>query len=342
MSGTSLDGMDMALIELKAENGNFIYKVLYATTLPYPEEWILKLKQAPGLSGLELIILHQKYGEYIGEQALGVIQKTGIKPDLIASHGHTVFHRPRAGITLQIGNGAYIAAKTNTTTVSDFRTLDVALGGQGAPLVPIGDKLLFGQFEKCLNLGGFSNISFEINEKRLAFDICPVNIALNHFSGFLGLAFDPEGQNARNGKINPELLSELNKLEYYRQSPPKSLGREWLEQVFLPVTQKHLPDTKDILRTICEHIADQIVPFGNAENTILTTGGGAHNTFLMELLNKRSHNAFYIPNKETVDFKEAIVFAFLGILRTKNLVNCLSSVTGSLKDNCGGIVHFIK
>lgn len=340
MSGTSLDGMDMALIELKAENGDVFYKVLHATTLAYPEEWIEKLKQAPHLNGFELVMLHQKYGQYIGEKAFELINKAGIKPDIIASHGHTVFHRPHLGITLQIGNGANIAAETKIPTVSDFRTLDVALGGQGAPLVPIGDKLLFGHFEKCLNLGGFSNISFD-SDKRIAFDICPVNIALNHFSGYLGLPFDPGGQNARNGKIDFELLNELNKLEYYGQNPPKSLGREWLEQVFLPVTRKSSADTKDLLRTICEHIADQIVPFGNAENTVLTTGGGAHNTFLMELLNNRSKHAFYIPDKETTDFKEAIVFAFLGILRWKNVKNCLSSVTGSSINNYGGIIHLI-
>lgn len=341
MSGTSLDGMDIALIELKAENGEVFYKVLYANTLAYPDEWIQKLKQAPMLSGLELVLLHQQYGQYIGRQAFDVINKAGIKPDIIASHGHTVFHRPHLGITLQIGNGANIAAETKIPTVSDFRTMDVALGGQGAPLVPIGDKLLFGHFEKCLNLGGFSNISFDSDGKRIAFDICPVNIALNHFSGFLGLPFDPGGQNARNGKIDFELLNELNKLEYYKQNPPKSLGREWLEQVFLPVIRKSSADTKDLLRTICEHIADQIVPFGNAENTVLTTGGGAHNTFLMELLNKKSKHAFYIPDKETTDFKEAIVFAFLGILRWKNVKNCLSSVTGSSINNYGGIIHLI-
>jgi len=234
MSGTSLDGMDLAAIEFQLKNGKWRFSIIVAETISYDKGWLKKLQTSPTLSGEELIELHSEYGRFIGLQVNRFIEKTGFKPDLIASHGHTIFHRPEKQFTFQLGNGTAIFTATNITTIADFRTGDVALGGQGAPLVPIGDELLFPEFDYCLNLGGFANISYRQNQKRVAFDICPVNFVLNHFAEKQGLPFDTNGELGRQGKLNSELLEKLNLLPFYKQSSPKSLGREWVENEFFP------------------------------------------------------------------------------------------------------------
>jgi anhydro-N-acetylmuramic acid kinase len=277
---------------------------------------------------------------------------------LIASHGHTVFHRPEKNITLQIGDGAEIAAKTGITTVSDFRRFDVALGGQGAPLVPAGDELLFGHYTFCLNLGGFANISFRESGKRLAFDICPVNIVMNRLAREKGLEFDRGGQLAASGLVDPDLLNKIESLDFYNLDGPRSLGKEWVDEVFMPVLECSRAGVADKLRTVCEHIALQIAAVTKeyrkkeksavtssgtdpaAAGSLLITGGGARNDFLSGLIaEKVSPVTIVIPEEELVDYKEAIIFAFLGLLRLRNEVNCLASVTGASRDNCGGIIH---
>lgn len=340
MSGTSLDGLDLAAAEFWQENGNWNFNIHFAETVSYSHKWREKLKNSPSLSGEKLIELHSEFGRFLGFETLRFIEKTGFSPDLIASHGHTVFHQPENHFTFQVGNGADIAAITKITTVSDFRTGDVALGGQGAPLVPVGDRLLFGDYDFCLNLGGFANISFEENGKRVAFDICPANIVLNYFAEKQGFAFDKDGESGRKGKVNCELIEKLNQLDFYLKNYPKSLGREWVEQVFLTVLNGFEITEADKLRTVYEHFAHQIAETisGKKGERMLVTGGGAFNTFLTELISKQVQVEIVIPSKEIINFKEALVFAFLGVLRVRGRINCLASVTGATHDHSTGII----
>lgn len=339
MSGTSLDGLDLAAVEFSNENGQWNFSLLYSETIRYTEEWYQKLQTAPTLSGEKLIELDANYGIFIGSKISRFIQKTNFAPDLIASHGHTVFHQPEKHFTLQIGNGAHIFANTQITTVADFRTGDVALGGQGAPLVPIGDQLLFTEFDYCLNLGGFANISFQGNGQRIAFDVCPANIVLNHFAEKQGLPFDKNGELGKQGKLNNELLPKLNALTFYAQNPPKSLGREWVENEFFPILNSIKISDSDKLRTVYEHCAIQISMAAVKPGKILITGGGALNAFLIERIKSHIQPEVVIPSKEIIDFKEALIFAFLGVLKVRNEINCLSSVTGANRDSCCGVIY---
>ncbi|MCY1723137.1 anhydro-N-acetylmuramic acid kinase [Prolixibacteraceae bacterium Z1-6] len=339
MSGTSLDGLDIAAVEFQLQDKKWSFKLCEAKTISYSKDWEEQLKFSPSLHGEELTALHSKYGSFIGEQVKHFIESTNFAPSIIASHGHTVFHQPEKGYTLQIGNGAAIAAKTNVLTVSDFRTGDVALGGQGAPLVPIGDQLLFSEYSYCLNLGGFANISFGKDGTRQAFDNCPVNFVLNHFAEKKGLPYDKNGDLGRHGNINTELLDRLNKIPFYQLTPPKSLGREWVETEFFPVLNQFNISDADKMRTVYEHVAIQITNSISGKGKMLITGGGAFNSFLIERIKALTTTELIIPSKEIIDFKEAIIFAFLGVLRINNINNCLASVTGAKKDSCGGVVY---
>ncbi|MBN2273821.1 MAG: anhydro-N-acetylmuramic acid kinase [Bacteroidales bacterium] len=342
MSGTSLDGLDLALCHFSLSDGQWSYAIHKAVTLPYPDSWQQRLKNAPSLDGLSLLLLHKEYGRYIGEQINAFLSGSNERPDLIASHGHTVFHMPENGLTFQLGDGAVLASSCNMTTITDFRSFDVALGGQGAPLVPIGDEMLFGDYDYCLNLGGFANISYHKGNKRIAFDICPVNILINDLSQKLGLQFDKNGHIGRSGKVINEILSALDALAFYSAPPPKSLSREWVEQHVLPLITSSSYAVPDLIRTVCLHIARQIT--ANIDNDpskkILVTGGGTYNTLLMELLRDNTSSEFVIPEDNVIQYKEALIFALLGILRMRNETNCLASVTGARKDSSSGIVFF--
>jgi len=340
MSGTSLDGVDIAGCEFENIDNKWRFRISVCSTIPYPDAWKLRLSGAQNLSGEALAMLNVEYGKYLGQLVFNFMQQHTLRPDLIASHGHTVFHRPEAGLTLQIGSGAEIAATTGAAVVCDFRSQDVALGGQGAPLVPIGDQLLFAGFEACLNIGGFSNISFDENGKRRAFDICPANFILNKLAQDDGFEFDENGYLSASGDLHQEMLNALNGIEFYLQPPPKSLGREWMEKVFFPVLEKFDLPIRDQLRTVVEHIAMQISQQTPVSGKLLVTGGGAKNTFLMERISALSKQTVIIPEPEIVDFKEALVFAFLGLLRMLNLPNCLASVTGATHDHSSGAVFY--
>lgn len=341
MSGTSLDGSDIAFCEFSNHHDKWRFQIVGFETIPYSKSLKAKLRNAHELSGIELSELHVNYGKYLGELVNDFIGRNPCSPQFIASHGHTVFHQPHKGLSLQIGCGAAIAAITGLKVVNDFRSLDVALGGQGAPLVPMGDRLLFGEFDFCLNLGGFANISFENQNQRIAFDICPANIALNHFAAILHLDYDEDGKIAAGGNVDTSLLANLNSLPFYQKDFPKSLGREWLESEFLPLVTKSGISTSDILRTLTEHIAFQISrviqtrPMGK----VLLTGGGADNDFLVSRIQFHSKHQIILPDQKLVHYKEALVFAFLGLLRLSGQVNCLASVTGARKDSSGGSVY---
>ncbi|HRX12958.1 MAG TPA: anhydro-N-acetylmuramic acid kinase [Draconibacterium sp.] len=339
MSGTSLDGLDLAAVEFWQTDAKWEFEIISARTISYSSNWTNKLSNAPTLSGDKLIELHTKYGRFLGTETKRFINETGFQPDLIASHGHTVFHQPESGFTFQVGNGADIAAIAGITTISDFRTSDVALGGQGAPLVPVGDKLLFSDYKYCLNLGGFANISYEENSRRIAFDICPVNLILNHFAEKQGFQFDKNGELGKSGKLEIKLLEKLNQIDFYQEQPPKSLAREWVEQVFMPVINNSEISDNDKLRTVYEHIARQITRISTGSGKMLVTGGGAFNSFLIERIKSLTNVEIVIPSNEIVNFKEALIFAFLGVLKICGHNNCLSSVTGAKHDHSSGVVY---
>jgi anhydro-N-acetylmuramic acid kinase len=234
MSGTSLDGVDVAFCRFIGRDDLWQYEILQAETISYSDNWQKKLRNARNVTAQDLIKLHAEYGRLLGKMAKNFIDRHRLSPGFIASHGHTVFHQPAGGFAFQLGNGAEIAAITGKTVVCDFRTTDIAHGGQGAPLVPVGDHMLFGDYDYCLNLGGFANVSVCKNGERLAWDICPVNIVLNHLSRQRGLPFDKNGKLARKGTTDKTLLKKLNRIALYHQKGPKSLGAEWLDKTFLP------------------------------------------------------------------------------------------------------------
>ncbi len=343
MSGTSLDGVDLVAVEFFHENDKIAFRLLASETVSYDLKWKKILQEAVLLSGEKLCSLDQAYGHFLGSLVSQFLHKYSLHADLVSSHGHTIFHQPQNGFTTQIGNGSAICSETGITVVNDFRTLDVALGGQGAPLVPIGDQLLFNDYTYCLNLGGIANISYNnAVGHRIAFDICPVNMMLNRLAEEKQLAFDKDGELAANGNVNQELLSTLNQLDYYQHSPPKSLGYEWFLQNFLPKVSSFSISVEDKLSTVCHHVAQQVslaLQMQQPNQSILVTGGGAKNKFLVALLNRYCSIKVAIPETQLIDFKEAIVFALLGYLRLQNIPNVLCSVTGAKRDSVSGVLH---
>ncbi|REC61898.1 anhydro-N-acetylmuramic acid kinase [Chryseobacterium pennae] len=338
MSGTSLDGLDICLAEFEKKD-KWHFQILEAETLPYPADWEKKLRNSIHLPAADLLELHSDYGFYLGQKAKTFIEKHQLENiDLIASHGHTVFHQPQRKFTLQIGDGRAVKMETSVPVVYDFRSQDVLMQGNGAPLVPIGDELLFSQYDACLNLGGFSNISLKSEEKRIAFDISPVNIVLNHLAQQLNENFDENGDLAKKGEIVEALLAQLNSLDFYQLPHPKSLGIEWCNQHIFPKLNGISP--LDALATFTEHIAQQISAVINKYNIqdILVSGGGAYNTFLIEKIKAKTEAEIIIPEKEIIEYKEALIFAFMGVLKMNNEINVLSSATGSIADHCSGII----
>lgn len=341
MSGTSLDGIDLAAIHFNINNGTWSYNIHQAETVAYTKQWVADLKNAINLNATELLEINEKYTFYLGEIINDFISKNQLQSiDAVCSHGHTILHQPQNGYTLQIGNLPKIAQIVNQKIVCDFRVQDVKLGGQGAPLVPIGDRILFSEYDYCLNLGGFSNCSFELNNNRIAFDISPVNTVLNFYANQLDLDFDDEGKISRSGKINNALFAELNNLDYYKKTHPKSLGFEFVKDTVLPLIEKYKIATADIMNTFTEHIAYQTqVALPIKKGKLLVTGGGAYNNFLIERMQFHLPKMeIIIPDNKTLEFKEALIFALLGVLKLRSENNVLSSVTGALKDHSSGII----
>lgn len=345
MSGTSLDGLDIAFCRFVVDKNKWSFSILNAETVHYSDSWTQKLSTAESLSALDFSALHNEFGLFLGQSVADFVKKYSIKPDFVSSHGHTIFHQPNKKITVQIGSGAAIATVCRIPVVNDFRTLDVLLGGQGAPLVPIGDKLLFSEYDYCLNLGGFANISYERNSQRIAFDICPVNIVLNHYASKAGYQFDKDGILAQGGNLHMPLLEELNKNSFFyiAKHTPKSLGKEWVLKNVFPIIDAYNLSVNDVLRTYCEHIAIQLTnTLDNSPNKkLLITGGGAYNNFLVTSLKQKCEIQLLLPEKQIIEFKEALIFAFLGVLRMRNEVNCLSSVTGAATDSSGGSIYYV-
>ncbi len=335
MSGTSLDGVDIVYVKFDKKT-NYSFDILHSETVAYPTHWLTKLKRAFYYNPKQLIQLNIDYGDYLSDLILDFIKKNQLKNiHFIASHGHTIHHKPEEAYTLQIGDGEIITSKTKIKTICDFRSQDVALGGQGAPLVPIGDALLFSNYTYCLNLGGFANISYKKKNQRVAFDICAVNTVLNYYANKLGLDFDDKGSIAKSGEMNLPLFKELNNLDYYKKNAPKSLGFEYVDSIVLPILKKYNLSIAIILNTYTEHIAFQIAQVIK-NGSLFITGGGTFNCYLIDRIKHFTKNKIIIPSNKIIDYKEALIFSFLGLRRLENKINCLKSVTGAEKDHCSG------
>lgn len=348
MSGTSLDGLDIAVCVFEQKNNQWTYKTLAATTVEYSEQFKIELNTAMKFSGEKLIALDRSFGTFQGNAVKKFIAEHNLSIDLISAHGHTIFHNPSAGYTLQIGSGASLYAACNIPVVTDLRSVDVAFGGQGAPLVPLGDDLLFGAYSGCLNIGGIANVSYVSNQKNVAFDICPINLLLNAYTLKIGKSYDDGGLIAKSGKLIPALIEQLNQLNFYKQVAPKSLGREWVDAEVFPIIEQFAEHPiEDILHTIVIHAAQQIaaclsaLPVKDGKQQLLITGGGAFNTFLIESIKSYAGATveLVVPDADTIQFKEAIIFGFLGLLRMHNIPNAKSTVTGASCDTIGGAVY---
>lgn len=346
MSGTSLDGLDLAYCHIWEKNGSWEFDIITTKSVSYDAEMLSSLKDAIGLSAEKLIELHNTYGTWLGEQALLFIEENKLDVHYIASHGHTTHHRPEMGLTFQVGSGQHLANTSGHKVICDFRTNDLALGGQGAPLVPIGDRIFFNEYDFCLNLGGISNISFDVKGKRIAYDIGLANMILNYITRKIKLEYDDDGKLARKGTINKKMLKRLNDLQYYLLPHPKSIGYEWFLDEVVPIVEETDDSIENLLHTSIHHICDKIAQqiklntIGEKQS-LLVTGGGALNTFFIETLQQKLGETtnVMIPGKIIIEFKEALVFALMGVLRVEQQTNVLSSVTGAKKDSSSGVVY---
>lgn len=349
MSGSSLDGLDIVYTHLNEVRGKWSFEIIHADCIPYTNEWINELQHAAQKDVAAFLKLHTAYGRYLGEQVNKFIIENNIEHQVhfVASHGHTVFHEPENNTTYQLGDGATIAAITGLPVISDLRSLDVALGGQGAPIVPIGDKLLFNGYDYWLNIGGIANITVPHNDSLLAFDVCPANQMLNALAQKEGNAMDENGILAKMGEVIPGILDELNNGAYYKLPAPKSLSNEAAQQLVFPTLLQSKHDTVDLLRTAVQHITNQVTdairkfPANKDSATMLVTGGGAFNLFLVEQLQKELfalNVTVKVPDPLIIKFKEALVMALIGALRWREETNVLSSVTGASRDSISGTI----
>ena len=349
MSGSSLDGLDIAFVELHETSGKWSYELRQCATYEYTTEWVHALKTAPTLSALDYQLLHTAYGRYLGELVSRFIQEHELEfqVQLIASHGHTTFHYPGKHMTAQLGDGAAIAAVTGINVVSDLRSLDVALGGHGAPIVPIGEKLLFPGYDSFLNIGGIANLSWNLPTGYIGFDVAPANRVLNMLANELNLSFDKDGELASSGKLMPDLLTALNQLDYYQKPYPKSLGNQFGTDTVYPMLYRS-GSTQDLLRTFTKHVAvqvrravEQVRPSDTTQPRLMISGGGAHNKFLvLEISGELASIGVEatVPANEIIDFKEAVIMALIGVLRWREEYNVLASVTGASRNSIGGAV----
>lgn len=345
MSGTSLDGLDIAYCHIWEEAGKWNFSIKETAEIDYSNKMREHLKNAIHLSEEDHDQLHKDYGIFLGQKTKEFIENLKGDVDFIASHGHTSHHRPEEGITFQLGDGQLLANTSGKKVVCDFRTKDVSLKGQGAPLVPIGDELLFHEYDFCLNLGGISNISFKKDGKRIAYDIGLANMPLNFITHKMGMAYDEDGKLARSGKLDRTMLDKLNNLEYYQLPNPKSTGFEWFSSEILPIIESSKASNKDLLHTFihhnCEQIANAVHLHKNSSETdtkLFATGGGALNSFFIETLQEKLGREIQVvvPSKTLIAYKEALVFALMGVLRLEGKTNVLKSVTGATEDSCSG------
>jgi len=358
MSGSSLDGLDIAFVEFTETAGSWSYKIQCAACLKYEEEWIERLKNAINLPALDYQVLHSEYGRFLGEKVNEFIEEFNLhhKVNLIASHGHTTFHLPEKKMTHQLGDGAAIAAVTALPVVSDLRAMDVALGGQGAPIVPLGEKLLFPGYRYFLNIGGIANISVHSkptnnenishgNDEVIAYDICAANRVLNMLAAENNKEYDKDGILASQGTVNEDLLQKINSLQYFSLHYPKSLPNSFGTDIVFSLIKEFGLSTEDALATFVEHIAIQIKKalenyFSNSVmQQLVITGGGALNKFLVRRIERHLQQInfeIFVPEEEVIIYKEALIMALLGTLRWREQYTVLSSVTGAGRNSIGG------
>ena len=348
MSGSSLDGLDIAFVEFEVSGSSWKYEFKATECVPYTDDWRGRLQNATRLSAFDYLQLHVDYGHYLGQKAKDFIAANGLeyKVQLIGSHGHTSFHSPKSRLTHQLGDGASIAAETGINVVSDLRSMDVAHGGEGAPIVPIGEKLLMPDYNLFLNIGGIANLSFN-QVPFIAFDVCPANRVMNFISQQKGLAYDEDGRLAASGSIHTPLLMQLNELDYYQSSYPKSLSNSFGDEMIIPIIQSYHLSHEDALATYCEHISQQVKRAianhlnWNADQKprILVSGGGSFNSCLLSRI--RFYNPqieWFIADNQLASFKEALIMAFIAVLRWREEENTISSVTGAKRNSIGGAV----
>ncbi|VAW19037.1 Anhydro-N-acetylmuramic acid kinase [hydrothermal vent metagenome] len=346
MSGTSLDGLDLCYCHIWKTNDKWEFDIKETKSISYSEDMRSELKDSIYLKADELLRFHNTYGTWLGQQTVLFINENKLEVDYIASHGHTTHHQPENGLTFQIGSGQHLANESGCKVICDFRTNDIALGGQGAPLVPIGDEFFFGIYDFCLNLGGISNISLKQKGKRIAYDIGLANMILNHITRKIDMAYDKGGELARKGSINQKMLEKLNALKYYLLPHPKSIGYEWFLEKVIPIVDETDDTTENLLHTaihhICIKVAQQVqLNVSQKEQTLLITGGGALNNFMIETLQKKlgDNTKTIVPSNTLIEFKEALVFALMGALRLEQEINVFKSVTGAKRDSSSGIVY---
>ena len=343
MSGTSLDGVDIIYVKF-IQNESWSFKIINSKTYKYEDSIADILNDISKKSLEEIKEIDVVYTKKLAKIINRFIDEFSInKIDFVSSHGHTAIHDPSNLITYQMGNLSTLSSEINQKVICDFRVQDVKLGGEGAPLVPVGEKYLFQEYDSFINLGGFANISKHIEKSLIAYDICPVNVVLNILSKKIGRDFDDKGSIASSGKLIINLYEELENLEYYQSSPPKSLGIEWVHENIFPLINKYFDyPIEDLLRTLSNHIANQISNNLKGLDKVLVTGGGAYNDYLIDIIRSKTDSEIILPSKNIIEFKEALIFAFLGVLRNLNINNCYSSVTGASKDHCSGKIFLLN
>lgn len=343
MSGSSLDGLDIVCVSFITNNGKWEFEILQTKVVSL-NTWSNILPKANELSKRELNKISLLFGEFIGEETNQFIEENKIENiDIVVSHGHTIFHYPEKGITCQIGDGQTIANILKLPVINNLRQKDIDVGGQGAPIVPIGDLHLFSQYKFCLNIGGIANISVKQEDKIIAYDMAVANQILNYYSTILGATYDNNGNWAREGNVNLELLAELSELNFYQKEAPKSLDNGYKNQITKIIHFYNIP-TKDILATFTQHLAEIIAKEANkycttSKDEMLITGGGAFNTYLVELIKNKFKGKVVVPDSSIIENKEALVMAFMGVLFLRNECNVLSSVTGAKQDTICGELH---
>lgn len=352
MTGSSLDGVDIVYTKITASEKKYSYEILMTDCVKMPAKWKLRISQLVLQNAVTYLKTSAFFGQFLGEILLDFITRNQIENqlDFIASHGQTIFHQPENKFSSQIGDGSVIAAITGFPVICDFRSVDVALGGQGAPVAPIANKLFYPEYSLFLNLGGIGNLAANINGKYVAFDFTAVNLILDKIAKELELEYDDEGKIAAFGNFSETLFDSLNHSIYYNKSYPKSLSGGWVSKVMLPIISRSPLSHADKLHTVVYHVAYQLknaISMIEAKENIsfskndkmLATGGGVFNRFLMQIIQEKIGVSVTIPDHQIIKFNEAVLMALMGVMRVRQETNIMSSVTGATYDTIGGAIY---